>query len=136
MRMWMLPPEWMCSKHIRGEHGEIHKFRHTFEKGHSIRGRLDPVVQIEPLAMKARHDKLAQYLQSHSSPYEMPDLSAYPEEQITPAVDPWRSFIDLWSRCPECRRLMAHIDLRHYIYLDDTGKKPYFEIPFYLVINL
>lgn len=56
MRMWMSNPRFMCRKHLLGEHGELHKFRHMFIKGHSIEGRRG---QIEPAAMKDRHDELA-----------------------------------------------------------------------------
>ena len=35
MRMWMISPEWLCRKHLIGEHGEIHKH-------HSIAKRIAP----------------------------------------------------------------------------------------------
>lgn len=65
MRMWMLPPEMMCMKHIVGEHGEIHKHLHNFEKKHNLSGRISPIVQISPYLMKQRHDELVAYLKNH-----------------------------------------------------------------------
>ena len=65
--MWMVEPKLMCVQHLVGEHGEIHKHRHNFVKGHSIAGRKG---QIEPLAMQRRHDELAAFLKSHKSLYD------------------------------------------------------------------
>lgn len=101
MRMWMLPPECMCLQHRLGEHAEIHKHRHNFVKGHSIAGRRG---QIEPAAMKARHDELAAGFPNHKSPYEQPDLSAYDLRGF--AVDLVVSARDLAARCPKCRELI------------------------------
>lgn len=110
MRMWMADPSLMCSKHRVGEHGEIHKHRHNFLKHHSIKGRVSPVVQIEPESMKARHDELAVTLNNHKSPYEMPDLSHLPIEQRIARVDQEESIRELCRRCPECKKL---INLRY-----------------------
>lgn len=98
MRMWMVDPNVMCSKHLCGEHGEIHKHRHNFVKGHSISGRRG---QIEPLVMQARHDELAVFLKNHKSPYTQPDLSAYELDGFT--VDIQESLDELKRRCPACR---------------------------------
>lgn len=106
MRMWMINPMLICNKHLIGEHGELHKHRNNFIKGHSIKGRVSPVVQIEPLSMKARHDELAKEMEArgfnHKSPYEQPDLSKYGDE-INAKVDVNISKADLAERCPECR---------------------------------
>ena len=100
----MLPVSCMCTQHIVGEHGEIHKHRHNFVKGHSIAGRRG---QIEPEAMKRRHDELAGALKNHKSPYELPDLSNYDLSDFT--VDLSKSAKDLANRCPKCRELLlAH----------------------------
>lgn len=107
MRQWMIDPKLLCRKHLLGEHGEIHKHRHSFVKHHSIAGRLSPVVQIEPASMKRRHDELtAEMLRrgyNHQSPYEQPDLSYLLQEQREAKVDTVVSMADLYERCPECR---------------------------------
>ena len=102
MRMWMLNPNLMCSQHISGEHNEITKTKPSFEKSHSIKGRLYPTTLIEPAKMKKRHDRLAQFL-NHNSPYEMPDLFCYPEGQLKAKVDKWQSLCELYRRCSKCR---------------------------------
>jgi len=107
MRMWMVDPSRMCMRHIAGEHGELHKHLRSFEKRHSISGRVKPgSVQIEPLEMKRRHDLLAKFLRNHSSPYEMPDLSYLPKEEREARVDVGLSERELAKRCVECRRLL------------------------------
>jgi hypothetical protein len=56
----MINPKFLCRKHLLGEHGELHKFKHNFIKHHSITGRIVPIVQIEPASMQSRHDEIVQ----------------------------------------------------------------------------
>lgn len=108
MRMWMVNPKFLCIKHLLGEHNEIHKHKPSFEKKYSIIGRLYPVVQIQPLAMKIRHDELAEEMKNrgynHKSPYEMPDLSYLSKQDREKKVNILYSIKDLINRCPECRK--------------------------------
>ncbi len=98
----MSNPRFMCRKHLLGEHGELHKFRHMFIKGHRIEGRRG---QIEPAAMKYRHDELAREMvrrgYRHESPYEQPDLSGYDLAGFT--VDRAESTKELFKRCCDCK---------------------------------
>ena len=110
MRMWMVSPKLLCDKHLLGEHGEIHKHRHVFEKGWSIEGRIIGDPQIEPLSMKIRHDELAEEMlarnMNHKSPYYMPDLSKYDAKVLSRAVvDKVKAYVDLISRCSNCYRI-------------------------------
>ena len=106
--MWMIDPALLCRKHLLGEHGELHKYRHTFDKQYRIEGRIAPVVQIEPASMAYRHDVLVQEMIArgyvHRSPYTQPDISYLPEDQQHVKVDPQQSLHDLCERCPECER--------------------------------
>ena len=108
MRMWMIDPRHMCDRHLLGEHGEIHKHRHIFEKKYSIRGRVEPIVQIEPKAMKIRHDELVREMEirgiKHVSPYSLPDLRYLSRELVNVKVDRVRSYIEIKRKCDECRR--------------------------------
>lgn len=128
MRMWMIPPEQLCNKHLLGEHGEIHKFRPSFVKGVRIDGRIKPVAQIEPASMKARHDELTaemerRFSKKYDSPYEQPDLSHYPPEQVNAKVDPSRSRFDLIMRCPDClSRIVASADGKRAIHVMKHSK--------------
>jgi hypothetical protein len=101
----MVDPRVLCRRHLLGEHGELHKHRHCFERGHSIEGRRG---QIEPEAMKARHDALADEMRRrgfrHQSPYAQPDLSGYDLEGFT--IDRQASLRLLLDRCEACRMRM------------------------------
>lgn len=108
MRMWMgVPPTQLCKKHLLGEHNEYHKHRHIFVKKHSIKGRLHPEAQIEPLKMKERHDMIAEEMinrgMKHNTPYEMPDLSYLPKNQLNTKVDQIKTIMLLHDKCKYCR---------------------------------
>lgn len=106
--MWMVNPKFLCKKHLLGEHGELHKFRPTFEKQHNINGRLSPKVQIEPLSMQSRHNQLACEMllrgMNHNSPYEQPNLSYLTPQQVRATVNVLEAKEDLISRCSECAK--------------------------------
>lgn len=106
MRMWMINPEMLCKNHLLGEHGEIHKHKHIFEKGYKIDGRLTPFVAIEPSQMGNRHNELALEISkrgyNHKSPYIQPDLSKYEDSKVNAKVDLDLSVKELIKRCPEC----------------------------------
>ena len=104
----MIDPSLMCDKHLFGEHGEIHKFRPSFVKGVSINGRIAPVVQIEPMSMKTRHDELTAEMtrrknKQYFSEYEQPDLSKYDESKVSVKADVMSNIRDLVCRCENCK---------------------------------
>jgi hypothetical protein len=104
--MWCIDPKLMCQQHILGEHSEIHKHKHNFEKHHSIKNRIEVFPQIEPEAMKKRHDELSVYM-NHKSPYIQPDLSYLPDSHRYAKVDIRKSKLDLIDRCEKCRELIV-----------------------------
>jgi hypothetical protein len=112
MRMWMVEPKYLCRKHLLGNHNEIHKHKPSFEKQHSIKGRLYPIAQIEPMSMKKQHDELAEEMlkrgYNHKSSYKMPDLSYLSKEDREIKVDVNKSIIELIERCPECRERLRN----------------------------
>lgn len=101
MNMWMVPTWLMCGQHRSGEHNEIHKHRVTFEKQHSIAGRVAGNA-VEPLAMKARHDELAASL-NHHSPFKQPDTSYLPQHERKYRVNRFNQLMELRRRCSACR---------------------------------
>jgi hypothetical protein len=107
MRMWMIPVQYLCNKHLNGEHYELHKHRHMFLKKQSIKGRILPTVLIEPSSMKVRHEELVSEMlkrgMNHDSPYEQPDLSHLSPEQRYAKVDWTISYRDLANRCKDCK---------------------------------
>lgn len=118
----MLPPELMCHQHIVGEHGEIHKFRHSFIKHHSMNKRME-LNQIFPQLMKFRHDKLSGYLKKHQSPYEQPSISYLPNNGIVNLNMKILIYNvkDLSQRCPDCRKIMEGflINSTHCMYISN-----------------
>jgi len=117
--MWMVDPKLLCRKHLLGESGEIHKHKHNFEKHHSISGRINPIVLIEPENMQKRHDELAQEMlrrgYNHQSPYEQPDLSYLPDNERYAKVDIDYNIRDLMDRCVECRERILDNKGENYI---------------------
>ena len=106
MRMWMIAPEFLCRNHLLGEHNEIHKHKHVFEKHYSIKNRISPVVQIEPESMKKRHDELAKEMirrgYNHKSDYVQPDLAYLNDIERYAKVNIEISINDLRKRCKLC----------------------------------
>lgn len=105
MRMWMINPKLLCNQHLLGEHGEIHKFRHNFEKQHNMSKRI-LLKQIEPAMMESRHNELAEEMlkrgMNHKSPYIMPDISYIDKELLLMTVNIEENKKDLISRCKKC----------------------------------
>lgn len=110
--MWMIDVRLLCKNHLLGEHGEIHKHKHVFEKKWKINGRIKPFIAIVPQDMKIRHDELVGEMirrgYNHKSPYEMPDISYLPEEYKNVKIDLSYNLLDLITRCLEChKRIMS-----------------------------
>lgn len=104
MRMWMVDPKFLCRKHLLGEHGEIHKHRHCFEKKFNMSGRIN---QIFPREMQSRHDELAEEMlkrgYNHKSPFIQPDVEYLPEEVLNAVPNIEFNISDLITRCPDCK---------------------------------
>lgn len=116
MRMHMINPIMLCRNHFLGEHNEIHKHRHNFVKHHSIKGRIEPDPQIEPLSMQSRHDRLVSEFErrkyNHKSPYTQPDLSYLPDHHRTARVNIYKSLCRLMDTCDECRERIMFYTLK------------------------
>ncbi|MCK9544374.1 MAG: pyrimidine dimer DNA glycosylase/endonuclease V [Novosphingobium sp.] len=110
MRMWMIPPDQLCRKHLLVEHFEIHKHRHVFLKKQSISGRIEPVTQIEPVSMENRHNELVNEMiirgMNHASPYDQPDISYLPISEQFAKVHIDQSYKDLISRCEAIKKII------------------------------
>jgi hypothetical protein len=108
MRMWMIDPSLLCRKHLLGEHNEIHKHRHNFEKHHSVTGRIYPIVLIEPASMELRHEEVIKEMiargYNHQSPYVQPNISHLPVDQQNVKVDRHYNLQDLCNRCVDCKQ--------------------------------
>jgi hypothetical protein len=115
--MWMIPPSMLCSKHLVGEHGELHKFIPSFRKKYKIDKRIAPIVQIQLSSYKPRHDELADEMKkrhmNHNSPLlnkDIPDFSYLPKEQLEAKVDLNLSIKELIKRCPKCKEVIKNVN--------------------------
>lgn len=106
MRMWQIPPEFMCRKHLLGEHVEMHMFAGSLVKGISMKGYIDNGLLDLPL-MKARHDELVEEMKNrgynHQSPLEEDYIKDHVFEHET-KPDFEFNVKDLAGRCSECNQ--------------------------------
>ena len=104
MRMWMVPPEMMCRKHLLGEHVEIHMLAGSLRRKRSIEGHL-AAGQLEPQSIHRRHAALVAEMRRRGYRHQSPLL---PVDGKTPhgLVDVAASTKELQKRCPDCRARM------------------------------
>ena len=109
MRMWMVPPEILCRKHLLGEHVEMHMFLAHLNKKRGIQGYLKNNC-LEPRSIFQRHEDLAQELTNrgynHKSPMREEDFGIVVE--LPPECQYWQinreeNLNNLLERCPLCR---------------------------------
>lgn len=109
MRMWMLPPGFLCRKHLLGEHVELHMLAGSLIRHKTLDGFVRNEL-IEPAALLARHEALAAEMLArgyrHQSPLPaeaaMAALADYPPHIREASVDTDHSRTDLAERCPNC----------------------------------
>lgn len=106
MRMWMVPPELMCDRHLLGEHVELHMLAGTLLRRRSIDGFIAKGL-LEPASMGSRHDALVEEMGRrgfrHKSPLPDVEIGYLPAEARDARVDLTASGSDLAERCDTCR---------------------------------
>ena len=111
MRMWMVPPEVMCRKHLLGEHVEIHMLAGSLRRKRSIEGHLAKSL-LEPTSIRRRHAALVAEMRrrgfKHQSP--LPSAGRLTLRHRIAKVDVAKSMNDLATRCKDCR-LGMHDDI-------------------------
>lgn len=103
MRMWNVPPQLLCNKHLLGEHLEMHMFAGAIRKGTSIDGYITGGL-VETNRINARHDVLAHEMSRRG----MMHVSPLPKVVFKPAsgkVNIKKSLRDLAERCVACKDL-------------------------------
>jgi len=120
MRMWGVDPKVLCTRHLSGEHAEMHMFAGTIKKGIRLTGYIQKG-EVETDKIKERHDELAAELSrrtqelvdlgvklkrtrtiEHKSP--MNENPYYPEIGRINRAENLRV---LMERCTECAKLQA-----------------------------
>ena len=107
MRMWNVPVEQMCRKHLMGEHVETHMFVGTMNAGKSIQGYVaNGLIEVDTLL--DRHEQLAKEIErrgyNHSSPLFINALVMETYRGLG-VVDSQNSLDELARRCGDCAEL-------------------------------
>lgn len=112
MRMWMLPPERLCRKHLLGEHVELHMLVGSMRRGKNIDGFLAGKL-VDPRLIFQRHEQLVREMRrrgyAHASPLNEEECRAlmqgygFPQE----GIDLRANERELRRRCEDCARNMA-----------------------------
>lgn len=109
MRMWMVNPQWMCRKHLLGEHYELHMIVGWINRRKSIQGFIDKNL-IFPEQIVHRHSDLA-FEMSYHRKYNHNSPILYPKFYIQQAPVLYLEGIkediknELIARCKECAML-------------------------------
>jgi ribosomal protein L44E len=101
--MWMVDPTLMCTKHLLGEHVELHMFVGCLRRKKTLTGFFTKGL-LEVHSIRARHDALVQEMRRRGMQHKSP-------------LQPFRSFkmgkinrrqskLELASRCEKCQSLM------------------------------
>lgn len=117
MRMWLVNPRMLCTKHLSGEHVETHMFFGTLNKGIGVRGYIDKNL-FEPEVLFERHEELKKELdyrrelkgkkkEAHKSEMNAQETKALvvklPKNIREYKIDKQAALDELCYRCPECR---------------------------------
>jgi len=105
MRMWLVDPYKMCSKHLLGEHVETHMMVGAINKNKSIDGLIKKGL-IDTRLIKSRHDELAQEMKKRG--YRHESELYYLDKLNIGSVNSHLSEIELKKRCINCRRRYSH----------------------------
>lgn len=107
----MIDPKLMCSKHLLGEHFEIHKAVGNLEHSGKWVRSLAEKGFLEPSSFKSRHDELVNEMirrgYDHFTPLSVNRFSNLPGK-----VDVDKSMKDLLDRCKECDRMVKKVSKR------------------------
>ena len=109
MRMWMLPPETMCRKHLLGEHVELHMLLGSLRRGKNIDGFLAGKL-VDPRRMFRRHEELVLEMERrgyrHASPLDEAECETLARRygRTGTGIDAGANAAELARRCPECAK--------------------------------
>ncbi len=101
----MVPPRYLCNKHLLGEHVELHMFAGSINKGISLDGYVANGL-VNTSLMNQRHDELVEEMTARGMTHKSP-LQEFIDPQVG-AVNPNVSIEELKKRCPRCRELILN----------------------------
>ena len=104
--MWNVNPKILCTKHLSGEHLELHMFTGTIRQKKRLSGYVQNNL-VAPKQLNRRHEELAKEMEArgftHMSPLEEVDISYLPLEIQNATVDNKLALAELLRRCPNCK---------------------------------
>ena len=117
-RMWMVLPETLCDKHLRGEHHEIHVFVGRIKKQMKMEGYIKNG-HCQPSMLLLRHHELADEMTrrkwQHKSPLTHADAkaiylfhSSLSRGEQYMSIDVTESYRELAARCGDCRKRITN----------------------------
>ena len=110
MRMWLVNPEWLCRKHLLGEHVELHMLLGSIEKDKNLTGFIDGGL-IDASQLPSRHTELVEEMErrgyNHNSPIDLTEKAFKYIISAVGKIDIHKSIWDLQSRCSECKNNMG-----------------------------
>ncbi len=115
MRMWNVPTQYLCRKHLLGEHVEMHMFVGTWNAGKSLNGYVNRGL-VEVHNIDKRHDELAKEMlkrgMQHKSPLPPMDFGIADASYVDQMgqVDIQKSMEELSRRCEDCKARIAKTD--------------------------
>jgi len=97
----MIPPKYLCLRHLLGEHVECHMFAGTIKKGISVQGYIaNGLLNMGDVG--TRHNELANELIARGYKHNSP-IHYFPFCRNINSVDIEESYRELIKRCDECK---------------------------------
>tara|TARA_R110002020_G_scaffold51867_1_gene146378 strand:+ start:215 stop:541 length:327 start_codon:yes stop_codon:yes gene_type:complete len=103
--MWLVAPQHMCTKHLLGEHVELHMLMGCIEKEKSLKGYINTGL-IDISQIPSRHEQLVEEMTrrnyNHESPLLITEKMQVASQTDNGYVDISKSIADLSERCKAC----------------------------------
>jgi hypothetical protein len=107
IRMWMVDPRIMCTRHLCQEHCEIHRLVANLRKGRNVRKYLLQQV-IDISSIYARHEEIEDEIIARGgkldSPLSAVECVAFARWYGSVTINMSRSLSDLSSCCKQCQK--------------------------------
>lgn len=101
MRMWNVPVEILCIKHLIAEHVEMHMYLGSIKKGISLKGYIKKGL-VEVHNIKNRHDELVEEMLNRGYNHKS-ELNVENYLWDEGLVDSEQNINELKNRCKYCR---------------------------------
>jgi len=98
----MLDPRIMCSRHLLGEHAEIHMFVAAINRGYSVKGYLEKGL-LEVHNLYNRHQELAKEMIQRNYRHNSQIDRKWKQAKTLGYIDRKKNLRQLINRCQRCR---------------------------------